>query len=225
MPHLSPAESDPTGASLLKVTAKPLAAPGTVPTVTGSAHARWPKAWENLAVDRGGSGDACPVCGELGEGVGLVTLRALIRKDLKALPDGEGFQYCRTLRCPIVWYRGAPAFAADAAAVRVPVNVKMEEPSRPLCYCLKVDEAAVLEEVVERGCCTTLEEVQEATRANTGKACHVTNPSGGCCERDVLGSLAKGLASAGRQGEVANFQALEGCCVRPAGPASTGRSD
>lgn len=216
MPTVSPLEPPTDRAPSQRPTQETTAPPLEVAAISGTAYPRWPKAFENIALRRQGWLDACPVCGQAGDPVGLVTLRALLRRALKGTPEGEGFRYCRTLRCPVVWYRGDPPFVADAAAARVPVNVKMTETARPLCYCLRVDEATVVREVVERGCCSTLEDVQRATRANTGKACHVTNPSGSCCERDVLGALAKGLASVGRQAQMAAFQPLEGCCVRPA---------
>jgi hypothetical protein len=188
-----------------------------VVALAGARYARFAQTWENEALRSSGADAACPVCGLVGAAVGLVTVRALLRKNLRDTASGDGFRYCRTPHCPIVWYRGDPSFVADAASVRVSVNVKTSDPRRPLCYCLKVDEATVFREVSEKGCCSTLEDVQRMTRANTGKACHVTNPSGNCCEREILAVIAKGLAAAGKTGKMPEFQALEGCCVRPRG--------
>lgn len=195
-----------------------------VVALSGARYARFAQAWENEALRPSWADAACPVCGLAGEAVGLVTVRALLRKDLRDAASGDGFRYCRTPHCPVVWYRTDPPFVADAASVRVPVNVKISDPLRPVCYCLKVDERTVLREVIEKSCCTTLEDVQRMTGANTGKACHVTNPSGNCCERDILAVIAKGLAAAGKVGKMPEFQALEGCCVRPRGLTEGGAS-
>lgn len=191
---------------------------------SGARYGRWHRAWENLALSPEVFEEACPVCGFIGDPVGLVTLRALILRGLRGALSGEGWRYCRTQACPIVWYRQDPPLAVDQPAVRVAANVKTLDPSRPLCYCLRVDEASVFREVAEKGCCTTLDEVQRATRANTGKACHVTNPSGNCCERDVLAVIAKGLAAAGKADRLGDFKALEGCCVRPVGVGDSATS-
>lgn len=47
-----------------------------------------------------------------------------------------------------------------------------------VCYCKNVTEAEIVEHVAIRQCCTTLEDIQRHTGANTGAECHIKNPAG-----------------------------------------------
>lgn len=51
-------------------------------------------------------------------------------------------------------------------------------PSRMICYCRQVTEAEILEHVAVRQCCSTIEDIQAHTGANTGKQCQQKNPLG-----------------------------------------------
>lgn len=47
-----------------------------------------------------------------------------------------------------------------------------------VCYCKGVTEAEIIEHVAIIRCCSTIEDIQNHTGANTGFECHVKNPSG-----------------------------------------------
>lgn len=47
-----------------------------------------------------------------------------------------------------------------------------------ICYCKNVSEEQIMEHVAVLRCCSTLEEVQLHTGANTGSQCAVKTPSG-----------------------------------------------
>ncbi len=68
---------------------------------------------------------------------------------------------------------------------------------------------------MDRGCCTTLDDVREDTKANAGKACLVTNPRGVCCDVDVLGIIQKGLRLTGREAIVDPEVGQEHCGQLP----------
>jgi len=46
-----------------------------------------------------------------------------------------------------------------------------------ICYCKNVTEEAIIDHVAIKQCCTTIEDIQKHTGANTGNHCHVKNPS------------------------------------------------
>lgn len=47
-----------------------------------------------------------------------------------------------------------------------------------VCYCKNVTEADIIEHVAVRKCCSTIEDIQTHTGANTGTQCHEKNPAG-----------------------------------------------
>lgn len=47
-----------------------------------------------------------------------------------------------------------------------------------VCYCKNVTEAEIIEHVANRRCCSTIEDIQKHTGANTGAECHTKNPAG-----------------------------------------------
>lgn len=47
-----------------------------------------------------------------------------------------------------------------------------------VCYCKNVTEAEVIEHVAIKKCCSTMEDIQKHTGANTGSECAIKNPSG-----------------------------------------------
>ena len=55
-------------------------------------------------------------------------------------------------------------------------------------------EHRILDEILDKKCCTSLEDIKQYTGARTGKLCHITNPSGRCCGPQVNEIIAKGLS-------------------------------
>lgn len=47
-----------------------------------------------------------------------------------------------------------------------------------VCYCKNVTEEEIIEHVAVRKCCSSLEDIQRHTGANTGTECHIKNPAG-----------------------------------------------
>jgi len=72
--------------------------------------------------------------------------------------------------------------------VKTRFGPKESDPPRPICYCLQVTEEQIENEILFKGCCYSLEDIEAYTRAGTGKWCLTTNPSGKCC-REYLPSI------------------------------------
>jgi len=47
-----------------------------------------------------------------------------------------------------------------------------------VCYCLNVTEKEIINHVAIKQCCSSIEDIQKHTGANTGHHCHEMNPSG-----------------------------------------------
>ena len=47
-----------------------------------------------------------------------------------------------------------------------------------VCYCKNVTEEEIIDHVAIRQCCSSLEDIQRHTGANTGNQCKKMNPSG-----------------------------------------------
>ena len=47
-----------------------------------------------------------------------------------------------------------------------------------VCYCMNVTEEEIIDHVAAKQCCSTLEDIQRHTGANTGHQCAIKNPSG-----------------------------------------------
>lgn len=191
----------------------PPSANAHVCTVGGACILRQPLAWQALVTRHKDSTIACPTCGHDGQEVALRTVRAIVKKDLKSKIDSEGLRYCTTLACDIVYYRNAPSPTFVARTdVHVRVNLKETAADRLICYCLKVDEKTILDSITTGGA-ETLHDVQKATKANTGKACHVLNPSGVCCEPQIRAVIAKGLTLAGKPALIQPVGSEGDCCA------------
>lgn len=82
----------------------------------------------------------------------------------------------------MVYYNNSSRVYFVKGEVKTRVYHKESGPSRPVCYCLAVTESDIREEILVKECCSSLEDVQEHTKAGTGRWCPVTNPSGKCCK-------------------------------------------
>lgn len=118
----------------------------------------------------------CPSCGERGRTVGRVTLDALVRGHTI---DGDAWSFCRSLGCPVAYYRGAHVIGVDA--VSVTIHQKSTDPSRPVCYCFGHSA-----EDIERDADGAIPaDIKERCR-NGEDRCPETNPQGSCCLGNVL---------------------------------------
>ncbi len=118
----------------------------------------------------------CPVCQEPGQKVKEVTVRSLLKKEKRNGLAGTEYFLCLSRQCPTSYYtkEGTHFTKYD---LTVPIWYKEESPV-PICYCKGVTDEVILDHVINRGCCTTLDEIKAHTGANTGKECLTKNPAG-----------------------------------------------
>lgn len=68
------------------------------------------------------------------------------------------------------------------------LNIKTAPDTVKVCYCGDVTLGDIRRAII--GGASTLEDIQEATGACLGSRCEELNPSGGCCETDIMNILA-----------------------------------
>jgi len=128
---------------------------------------------------------SCPACGAVGEPVKSVTLRSLLQPHLLQQVREEGYHFCASVACQIVYYSADTfqTFAREDLTVRV--GVKEVSAPRPLCYCFDHSAESIREDWVQTGKSTILESIKAEVKAGNCR-CEMTNPSGGCCLGEVI---------------------------------------
>ena len=125
----------------------------------------------------------CPKCKELAKGVLAKTLNALLKDSTKeSLSSLEGFYYCKTPSCEVVYFNSDTILKKDD--LTVVVGLKDGATPATLCYCFDWSKEKIIQEIKETGDTTALSDIK-AKMENPGCNCEVLNPSGGCCLGDV----------------------------------------
>ncbi|MFQ5762720.1 MAG: cation transporter [Candidatus Bathyarchaeia archaeon] len=122
----------------------------------------------------------CKVCGQPGHRVLKVTVATHVAAEYWHLLT-EGFRFSPTPDCPIMYYNNQADVYFSKSDVKTRFGPKENNPPKPLCYCLNVLEEQIENEILEKQCCDSLEDIEAYTKAGTGKWCLTTNPSGRCC--------------------------------------------
>ena len=126
---------------------------------------------------------ACPACEQKAKGVLAKTLEALLTDDAKSrLSCLEGFYYCKTPTCKVVYFKDEIILTQED----VSVTVGLKEGASPatLCYCFDWSKEKIKAQIEENGATDALEDIK-AKMENPGCSCETLNPSGGCCLGDV----------------------------------------
>ena len=126
----------------------------------------------------------CWACGQKGVKVFPPTLRNHTDARYWSILD-QGFRFSANPNCPVIYFNNAAGVYFFKDETKTRFGPKEKEPVRPICYCIGVTEEMIEDEVLRKGCCDSLEDIESYTKAGTGKWCFVTNPSGKCC-RDYL---------------------------------------
>ncbi len=125
----------------------------------------------------------CPSCHEKAKGVLGKTLQHLLREDVKAkLSCFDGFYYCKTPTCKVVYFRGDEILTQDD--VSVVVGLKEGAVPATVCYCFEWSKEKIQAELETTGRTTVIEDIKTKMQ-NPGCSCEILNPSGGCCLGDV----------------------------------------
>ncbi len=125
----------------------------------------------------------CPTCKGKAKGVLGKTLEHILNDDVKArLECLDGFYYCKTPSCEVVYFRGAEILTQkDLSAV---VGLKDGAEPANMCYCFGWTKERMKEDIKQNGKSTVLEDIK--FRMNTeGCSCEIKNPSGNCCMADI----------------------------------------
>lgn len=138
---------------------------------------------------------ACRECGKVGTKVLRVTMGVHVKEKHWPLL-GQGFRFCWTPDCDIVYYNNDRGIYFRKSDVKSRIGLKETTPPRPVCYCMNVTEERIAEEILEKKCCSSLDDIKSYTRAGEGKWCLTTNPTGRCCREYLAEIIDKYLAQA-----------------------------
>ncbi len=152
----------------------------SVKTVGGKEASVSRKYIEQVSSDPSKSSNLCKVCGEPGLRVLQVTVLSHINSQHWNLIS-DGFRFSSTPTCPVIYFNNGTGVYFLKDEVKTRFGPKENEDPRPICYCLGVMEEHVRYEALKKGCCDSLEDIVEYTKAGTGRWCLTTNPSGKCC--------------------------------------------
>lgn len=135
----------------------------------------------------------CPVAGNPGKRVPLVTVRSLVGDTGAFEAEGREWFFCDLSDCDVVY------FARDGTtilkhALRVRVGVKEQEAPRPVCYCFGHTVESIRQEIERTGRSTVAASIKD--RIEAGEChCEVLNPKGTCCLGDVNRAVKEALAA------------------------------
>lgn len=128
---------------------------------------------------------ACPTCGHSSRAIKAITARSLLTEAARAhLTNYDGFRFCPTDSCPLVYFRPEDGLRFGADSVRVTVFQKSECQDRLVCYCFDHSVLSINQEVKRDGSSSAIESITEKCR-NGEDRCPETNPQGSCCLGNV----------------------------------------
>ncbi len=126
---------------------------------------------------------ACPECGEKAKGILGKTLQHLLTQEAKQkISCFDGFYYCKTPTCKVVYFRGNELLTQKDMSV----VVGLKEGAKPatVCYCFEWTKEKIKAELETTSKTTALGDIKSKME-NPGCSCEILNPSGGCCLGDV----------------------------------------
>jgi len=150
----------------------------------------------------------CKVCGN--EGLRVLPVTMATHLDAEYWDSlGDGFRFSFTPDCPVIYYNNKKGSYFVKQEVKTRFGLKEEDAPRPICYCLQVTEEQIAKEILEKGCCYSLQDIVSYTKAGTGKWCLTTNPSGKCCRDYLTGVVDKYLDKIGKKPVRKDLEAIK----------------
>ena len=132
---------------------------------------------------------ACPSCRAKGARVGAVTVESLATaRALAALASREGFRFCATPSCEVVWFQPGTGAVLTRRDVEPRVGLTETAAPRPICYCFDHTVEQIEDEVARTGDSTIPAQITAKCGAGLDR-CAQTNPSGHCCLGDVRAAV------------------------------------
>jgi len=124
----------------------------------------------------------CPRCHEKAKVVLSKTLEHLLVAETKEkLSCFDGFYYCKTASCDVVYFRDEEILTQKD--VSVVVGLKDGATPATTCYCFEWTKEKIRAELLETGETNALADIK-AKMEHPGCSCEILNPSGGCCLGD-----------------------------------------
>lgn len=127
----------------------------------------------------------CLHSGAKGRSVKSVTLRALLKAELRNQVRDGVYHFCGDPTCDLVYFSTDRSQTFTKADLAVRVGIKETMAPRPLCYCFGHSYESLREEWAATGKISTPDAIKAEVKAGTCR-CEVTNPGGGCCLGDVI---------------------------------------
>ncbi len=161
-------------------------------SVTGKRVTPSKEFLEATLADKGDEEKYCLVCGTKGTKAFPTTIRNHVDVKYWALIN-DSYRFSSESSCDVIYYSNRDGIYFFSDEVKTPYALKELASPRPVCYCIGITEDDIKNEILNKGCCDSLEDIEEYTRAGTGKWCFVTNPSGKCCREYLPGIVEKFL--------------------------------
>jgi len=125
----------------------------------------------------------CPECGKESKRVLGKTVQHLLKEHAKKLLSSfEGFYYCTTPECNVVYFRDKAFFTQ--ADLMIIVGQKKGAVPATLCYCFEWTKEMIHTQIQNKGESNALVDIKNKMQT-LGCNCTLRNPSGGCCLGDV----------------------------------------
>jgi len=125
----------------------------------------------------------CPYCLQEAKAVLSKTLEHLLTQGVKSrLACLDGFYFCKTPSCKVVYFRNKEVLRQED--ISVVVGHKDGVKPATVCYCFEWTKEKIEAELEKTGETTALDDIK-AKMESPGCSCEVLNPSGGCCLSDV----------------------------------------
>jgi hypothetical protein len=118
----------------------------------------------------------CHQCGREGQPVDRITIDALFKLESLSQVNGSQYAFRETPSCPVVYY-AADGTEFEKNQVRVRVGLKETEDPVTMCYCFRVTERMIREEVQRTGRSSTSARIRADVNAGNCR-CEVENPAG-----------------------------------------------
>lgn len=133
--------------------------------------------------------EICPSCGKLGIEVESITVKSMLKDDLKSeFKDNVQWFICNGKNCDTVYFSNDKNYAKND--VRVLIWFKEHTDEVQICYCSNLTKKEIFNAVKDG--CRTIDDVQNYTGKNITGKCLTENPLGKCCRNVFLKAIEDG---------------------------------
>jgi len=129
--------------------------------------------------------ECCPACSTKGKKVAPLTVRALVKPELKNQVRDETYRFCESPTCDVVYFSEQhPEQRFHRADIRVRVGQKETTPPIQVCYCFDWTTDDIERELRLTGATTIPERIKRMVQQGYCQ-CETMNPQGSCCLGNV----------------------------------------